>query len=673
MLLVIFVNAITGEEIWRYNNLKHIKNRNTYDTNNSTSLPGTLIRTEGSAPSNDSELDSAHEAAGLAHDYYFNVHGRDSFNGSGATITSTVHYKNNYVNAFWNGSQLVYGDGDDVISGPLTVTDVVAHEFTHAVTDNSSNLIYANESGALNEAMSDIFGAAIEAYRDGSVSANTWKIGEEAWTPATAGDALRYMNDPALAGDYDYYPDRYIGSQDNGGVHWNSGIANLAFYLLSEGGTHPRAKTSNTVLAIGITDAAAIYYRANTVYMTASSTFSDARIATVNAAKDIFGASSNETTAVNEAWTAVGVTAPPEYEVIDVQPNLSGNTGNIKNFVYPINGATAMQFVISGGSGDADLYVKHGSAPTTANYDCRPYLNGNNESCEFNPTAATGSYYVMIRAYSTYSGTTLTVSSEGGSTAPPVNTPPIADDQNISVNKNSTDNNIVLISNDDDGDSLIYSIESGPSNGTLDLGSLPTVLYTPNAGFFGVDSFTFSSNDGADNSNIATVIITVNEAVSPPAPNVWVELLSSNFESGWEGFLDGGSDARRSSRDANYANSGQYCIRIRDNSGSASSFYSQNAIDLSGYSELKIEFSYFPRSMENGEDFMVELWNGSRWIIIANYTKNIDFSNNIRYNPSIIVDSVSINFSSGAKLRFRADGSSNADLIYIDDVNISAR
>ena len=235
-LPVIFIDAKTGQEIWRYNNLKHTKNRNTYDTNNSTSLPGTLIRTECSTPSDDSALDAAHEAAGLAHDYYFNVHGRDSFNGSGATITSTVHYNNNYVNAFWNGSQLVYGDGDGDTSDPLTVTDIVAHEFTHAVTDNSSNLIYANESGALNEAVSDIFGAAIEAYRDGSVSENTWKIAEEAWTPATAGDALRYMNDPALAGDFDYYPDRYIGSNDNGGVHSNSGIANLAFYLRSEGG-----------------------------------------------------------------------------------------------------------------------------------------------------------------------------------------------------------------------------------------------------------------------------------------------------------------------------------------------------------------------------------------------------------------------------------------------------
>ncbi|HVG59718.1 MAG TPA: M4 family metallopeptidase, partial [Hyalangium sp.] len=240
----IFVDAKTGEIAMQFNNLKTTRNRRTHTANNRTSLPGTLVRSEGQGPVSDAVLNQAHDNAGLTYDYYFSKHGRDSYNGAGATLTSTVHYSRNYVNAFWNGTQMVYGDGDGSQSGPLTVLDVVGHELTHAVTDTASDLVYSGESGALNEAMSDIFGAAIEAYRDGAVSTNTWKIGEECWTPGTSGDALRYMYDPGLAGDYDYYPTRYTGTSDNGGVHWNSGIANLAFYLMVSGGTHPRGKTT---------------------------------------------------------------------------------------------------------------------------------------------------------------------------------------------------------------------------------------------------------------------------------------------------------------------------------------------------------------------------------------------------------------------------------------------
>ena len=126
------------------------------------------------------------------------------------------------------------------------------------------------------------------------------------------------MNDPALAGDYDYYPTRYTGTSDNGGVHWNSGIANLAFYLMVTGGTHPRGKTSTVVPALdanaytSIQMAAAIFYRANTVYLTPGSTFSDARGATAQAATDLYGAAA--AAAVNEAWTAVGVAALPDLD-----------------------------------------------------------------------------------------------------------------------------------------------------------------------------------------------------------------------------------------------------------------------------------------------------------------------------------------------------------------------
>jgi Zn-dependent metalloprotease len=412
---VVFVSAHTGKVVWSYDNLETAQNRATYTAKNRTTLPGTLLRGEGQGPTSDAVANQAHDNAGHVWTYYSTRHGRDSFDGAGAQIRSTVHYSRNYVNAFWNGTQMVYGDGDGVQSGPLTVLDVVGHEITHAVTERSSGLTYANESGALNEAMSDIFGAAIEAYRDGAVSANTFKVGEECWTPATAGDSLRQMDDPARYGDYDYWPTRYTGTSDNGGVHWNSGIANLAFSLAVKGGTHPRGKTSVVVPALSsnsltsIQMAAAIFYRANTQCLTAGSNFSDASACTQAAANTLYGAAAASSIAT--AWAAVGVPAPLTFTVLDTKTNLSA-ASNVQlsySYVKPA-GATGMKFTVSGPNGDADLYVRRGSAPTTNSYDCRSAGATSNEGCTITG-AADGTYYVMIHAYTAFSGLTLTVSS----------------------------------------------------------------------------------------------------------------------------------------------------------------------------------------------------------------------------------------------------------------------
>ncbi|MFL5355946.1 M4 family metallopeptidase [Archangium sp.] len=411
----VFVDAHSGEVAFQFDNLKTSRNRNTYTVANGTRLPGSLVRTETQAPVSDAVANAAHDNAGITYNFYFSRFGRDSYNGTGGTLTSSVHYSRNYVNAYWDGTQMVYGDGDGVQSSPLIVLDVIGHELTHAVTDTSSDLVYANESGALNEAMSDIFGASIEAYRDGAVSANTWKIGEECWTPATAGDALRYMNDPALAGDYDYYPTRYTGTSDNGGVHTNSGIANLAYYLAVSGGTHPRGKTTTVVPALdanptlSIEKGAAIFYRANTVYLTPGSTFSEARGATAQAATDLYGATA--AASVNAAWAAVGVAAPPTWTVLSSTSNLSaGRNASLNYTTVTPAGATALKFETIGGTGDADLYVRYGSAPTTTTYDCRSAGSTATEGCTING-AKSGTYYVMIKAYTAFSGVTYKVSS----------------------------------------------------------------------------------------------------------------------------------------------------------------------------------------------------------------------------------------------------------------------
>ncbi|MFD0770252.1 M4 family metallopeptidase [Bacillus sp. CGMCC 1.60114] len=275
----------------------------TYNGSNRTRLPGTLWTDTDNVlnAKSDAAAVDAHYYAGVTYNYYKNTFNRNSYDDAGAPVKSTVHYGKNYNNAFWNGSQMVYGDGDGTtfiaFSGGI---DVVGHELTHAVTEKSSNLIYQNESGALNEAFSDVFGTLIEYYDNRNPD---WEIGEDIYTPGKAGDALRSMSDPTKYGDPDHYSKRYTGTSDNGGVHTNSGIINKAAYLLANGGTHYGV----TVNGVGKDKVGAIYYRANTLYLTESATFSQARAALVQAAADLYGASSAEVTAVKQSYDAVGV------------------------------------------------------------------------------------------------------------------------------------------------------------------------------------------------------------------------------------------------------------------------------------------------------------------------------------------------------------------------------
>jgi len=430
---VIFANARgdKGGLIGTAPKNKYAKSRKVYTCNNGTSLPGSLLWSEGGTQTSDTTAQAAFNYAGSVWDYYKNVHARDSYDGAGATIISSVHFSTSYNNAYWNGSQMVYGDGDGTQFIPLAKDlDVDAHELTHAVTERTANLTYSNESGALNEATSDIMGNSCEAYTEnaGTPNANTWKVGEDIYTPGTSGDALRYMNNPTQDGySKDYYPERITGTADNGGVHGNSGIANLAYYLMVMGGSHPRAKTSvvvtplSTTSSTSLTMASKIWYRALTVYFTSSTNFSAARTATVNAANDLYGATA--AASVTQAWDCVGApggsgggggTTTLSNGV--AVTNLSGATGSWAYYKITVPASqTSLVITISGGTGDCDLYVKRGAQPTSSVWDQRPYLTGNAETVTIsNPVAA--DYYIGLNAYAAYSGVTLkaTYSGSGG-------------------------------------------------------------------------------------------------------------------------------------------------------------------------------------------------------------------------------------------------------------------
>lgn len=405
----VFIHALDGSEVARSSDIHEARNRFVYSVNHGTTVPGTLARSEGGAPTGDTVVDTTYDNLGIFYDCFYWLFNRDSYNNAGAALRASVHYSTNYAGAFWNGSSMVCGDGDGVNMGsPCTDSDIVVHELTHAVTDYESGLTYSGESGGLSESYSDIFASVCESRTRGFVlpDMDSFKIAEDTWTPNIPGDAVRYLYDPKLDGaSLDYYAD-YTSSVD---VHYSSGISNLAYSLLAQGGTHPRGRSTINVTGIGVERAGRVFYRANTDYMTATTTFAQAKAYTEQVASGL----GYPVASVTAAWQAVGVGVtlppPPPSQLTNgvARTGLSGAASSQAYFYLDVPANKPVTFTISGGTGDADLYVKFGSTPTTAAYDCRPYISGNAETCTLPAKTVFGRYYVMLRGYSAYSGVSL--------------------------------------------------------------------------------------------------------------------------------------------------------------------------------------------------------------------------------------------------------------------------
>ena len=265
----------------------------------------------GSTTSRESAAVDAHYGAAVTYDYYKFVHGRNGIWGDGRGTPSRVHYGSNYVNAFWDGSKVTYGDGDGTNFGPLVSLDVSGHEISHGVTENTANLTYSGESGGLNESTSDIFGTMVEFYAANGNDPGDYFIGEE--FDLANHEGFRRMDNPQLDGNS---LNCWRSGAGNVDVHYSSGIGNHFFYLLAEGsgakeigGRPHNSPTCNgsTVAGIGSDAAAAIWFRALDVYMTSNTNYAGARTATLNAARDVYGAGSTEYNAVGAAWSAVSV------------------------------------------------------------------------------------------------------------------------------------------------------------------------------------------------------------------------------------------------------------------------------------------------------------------------------------------------------------------------------
>ncbi|KAL7576438.1 hypothetical protein ACA910_018238 [Epithemia clementina (nom. ined.)] len=311
----------------------------TYDCQFRTERCILIANNSATISTGDTTVDSAHNGAIVVFNTLISVFGRNSIDNMGMPLISRVRYNVSFNNAFWDGFQMTYGDGDGVTLSPLSgAIDVVAHEFTHGITFWTSDLIYEDDPGALNEAFSDFMGAFVDRQQGASIE-DTWLVGEDIFTPFLEGDAIRNMADPASRGDMDYYPSRYIGDIDSGGVHTNSGIANLAFQLVVEGGTHPRGATSINVPAINqdfdtsLNSAMSIFYDAFTTCLTPFSSFPVARFCTA----DVHGGTFADN--IRLAWDAVGVpisNVPPNIGPITLTNNvpLLGQGGSENQTTY---------------------------------------------------------------------------------------------------------------------------------------------------------------------------------------------------------------------------------------------------------------------------------------------------------------------------------------------------
>lgn len=278
----------------------------TYNMNNGTTYGAATNFIDNDNFWNPGNVDAyagdAHWGSEMTYDYFFQNFNRNSINNNGFALRSYIHYGTNFGNAFWDGQRMTYGDGNNGNS-PFTAIDIAGHEVTHGLTTFTAGLIYQNESGALNESFSDIFGAAVEFFALGFNNGD-WLMGED------LGFVIRSMSNPNSYGD----PDTYHGTNweftafDNGGVHINSGVQNFWFYLLTVGGSGSNDLGNNyNVTGIGVDDAGAIAFRNLTVYLTQSSQYTDARFYALESAEDLFGVCSQQLISAGKAWYAVGV------------------------------------------------------------------------------------------------------------------------------------------------------------------------------------------------------------------------------------------------------------------------------------------------------------------------------------------------------------------------------
>jgi len=546
----ILIDAHTGEVALHYTQIMDALNRQIYDSNNTAADPGTLLRSEGGPATGITDVDTCYNYFRDTYNFYFNEHGRDSIDNAGMKLNGTVricpYYPDEcpYQNAFWDGSRMYFGEG-------FVADDVTAHELTHGVTQYTSNLIYMNESGAINESFSDMWGEWVDLTNGaGNDSPSVrWLMGED--IPGIG--AIRNMANPPQFGD----PDRkgsplwYSGTDDNGGVHTNSGVGNKLCYLLTDGNTF----NGKTVTGMGISATADLFYEVQTHLLTSGANYADLHDALTQAAINLGWSAANRANLENACLatelSAVGPLPPANDECVNAICVSDG---------VPVNGTTIGATgtdITSCGFGDtADVWYSYTPAVSSSvtislcgsSYDTTLAIfsacGGTELACNDDSScglssqitmslAAGTTYLIRVSGFGGQKGDfVITVTGGEGACGP---RSPVAQTGSASTQFN-TSVLITLVATDDGLPNppgiLNYIITSLPSHGVLSdpcadsINSVPytlagngnNVIYTPATGYDGVDNFTFKANDGGvppdgGDSNTATVSISVINAI----------------------------------------------------------------------------------------------------------------------------------------------------------------
>lgn len=318
-----------------------------YSAENSATLPGRQVRAEGEPATGDAAVDEAYDGAGYTYELYKDIYNYDSIDGRGLRLDSTVHFRTGYDNAFWNGRQMVYGDGDEDLPedqrlfNRFTISlDIIGHELAHGVTQFTANLVYQNQPGALNESMSDVFGSLVKQYQKRqTVQEADWIIGQGLFTSNVNGVGIRSMKQPGTA-----YDDPVLGrdpqpghmrdyvktNADSGGVHINSGIPNRAFYV-----------TCQNLGGFAWEKAGRIWFVTLRTKLGTMTQFAEAAFHTYQVAGDLYGKGSLEQQAVLAGWADVGIsvqqTEPPPNGGADQPPGCAASVASLFRSILKID------------------------------------------------------------------------------------------------------------------------------------------------------------------------------------------------------------------------------------------------------------------------------------------------------------------------------------------------